>query len=120
MIGRVPRVGSGGSGLLPRASPSNKPEPPEPTRGTRGLIHQLNVSKGGVPKLPVPEARLTDMGLEGDAVIRAAALALGQTQSSTAYDSLIKLIDAPSWRERSQPAARQAASPTRATPRAAR
>jgi aminopeptidase N len=33
------------------------------------------------------------------AVIRAAALALGQTQSPTAYDSLIKLIDAPSWRD---------------------
>jgi len=33
------------------------------------------------------------------AVIRAAAIALGQTQNSTAYDSLIKLIDAPSWRD---------------------
>ncbi len=32
-------------------------------------------------------------------VIRAAAVALGQTQSATAYDSLIKLIDAPSWRD---------------------
>ena len=33
------------------------------------------------------------------AVIRAAAPALGQTKSSAAYDSLIKLIDAPSWRD---------------------
>ena len=33
------------------------------------------------------------------AVIRAAATALGQTKSPTAYDSLIKLIDAPSWRD---------------------
>jgi len=32
-------------------------------------------------------------------VIRAAAVALGQTQSAAAYDSLIKLIDAPSWRD---------------------
>lgn len=32
------------------------------------------------------------------AVIRAAASALGQTKSANAYDSLIKLIDAPSWR----------------------
>jgi len=32
------------------------------------------------------------------AVIRAAASALGQTKSPNAYDSLIKLIDAPSWR----------------------
>ncbi len=33
------------------------------------------------------------------AVIRAAAVALGQTRSPAAYDSLIKLIDAPSWRD---------------------
>ena len=33
------------------------------------------------------------------AVIRAAAPALGQTKSEAAYDSLIKLIDAPSWRD---------------------
>ena len=31
-------------------------------------IHQLNVSPGGVPKRPVPRARLTPLGLEGDAV----------------------------------------------------
>jgi MOSC domain-containing protein YiiM len=31
-------------------------------------IHQLNVSPGGVPKLPVLRARLTPLGLEGDAV----------------------------------------------------
>jgi len=33
------------------------------------------------------------------AVIRAAAPALGQTKSPAAYDSLIKMIDAPSWRD---------------------
>jgi aminopeptidase N len=33
------------------------------------------------------------------AVIRAAAVALGQTKSPGAYDSLVKLIDAPSWRD---------------------
>jgi aminopeptidase N len=33
------------------------------------------------------------------AVIRAAAVALGQTKSASAYDSLVKLIDAPSWRD---------------------
>jgi aminopeptidase N len=32
-------------------------------------------------------------------VIRAAASALGQTKSPTAYDSLITLVDAPSWRD---------------------
>jgi MOSC domain-containing protein YiiM len=34
-----------------------------------GRVHQLNVSPGGgVPKLPVPEARLHELGFEGDAV----------------------------------------------------
>ena len=33
-----------------------------------GRIHQLNCSRGGVPKRPVPEARLTAEGLEGDSV----------------------------------------------------
>jgi aminopeptidase N len=33
------------------------------------------------------------------AVIRAAAVALGQTKSSMAYDTLTKLIDFPSWRD---------------------
>ena len=31
------------------------------------------------------------------AVIRAASLALGQTKSQVAYDSLVRLVDAPSW-----------------------
>lgn len=29
-------------------------------------IHQINLSNGGVPKLPVPEARITAKGLDGD------------------------------------------------------
>jgi MOSC domain-containing protein YiiM len=29
-------------------------------------VHQINVSKGGVPKRPVPEARVTEKGVEGD------------------------------------------------------
>jgi aminopeptidase N len=33
------------------------------------------------------------------AVIRAAASALGQTKSPAAYDSLMKIVDAPSWRD---------------------
>lgn len=40
--------------------------------------------------------------LTGDrsyAVIRAASLALGQTKNPAAYDSLVKLIDLPSWRD---------------------
>ena len=31
-----------------------------------GKVHQLNVSGGGVPKLPVPEAQVTELGLQGD------------------------------------------------------
>src|SRR5215210_8818005 len=33
---------------------------------TRGRVVQVNVSPGGVPKLPVDEARVARMGLEGD------------------------------------------------------
>src|SRR5438093_11191036 len=29
-------------------------------------VHQINVSDGGVPKLPVPEARITVQGVAGD------------------------------------------------------
>jgi MOSC domain-containing protein YiiM len=32
-----------------------------------GRIVQISVSSGGVPKLPVPSARVTELGLEGDA-----------------------------------------------------
>src|SRR5439155_6851883 len=32
-------------------------------------------------------------------VVRAAAVALGQTKSPAAYDTLVKLIDQPSWRD---------------------
>jgi MOSC domain-containing protein YiiM len=31
-----------------------------------GRIVQISVSAGGVPKLPVPSARVTELGLEGD------------------------------------------------------
>jgi MOSC domain-containing protein YiiM len=33
----------------------------------RATIAQISVSLGGVPKLPVPSARVTELGLEGDA-----------------------------------------------------
>ncbi len=32
----------------------------------QGQIHQINISSGGVPKLPIKEARVGSMGLEGD------------------------------------------------------
>src|SRR3712207_3923787 len=34
--------------------------------GTTGVVHQINVSNGGVPKLPVPEAAVTVDGVGGD------------------------------------------------------
>jgi MOSC domain-containing protein YiiM len=35
--------------------------------GLCGTIEQINISRGGLPKRPVPEARVTALGLEGDA-----------------------------------------------------
>lgn len=32
----------------------------------RGTIVQVSISSGGVPKLPVSEARVTELGIEGD------------------------------------------------------
>ena len=31
-----------------------------------GEVLQINISRGGVPKLPVPQARVTALGIEGD------------------------------------------------------
>jgi MOSC domain-containing protein YiiM len=31
-----------------------------------GYVHQISVSNGGVPKLAIPEARITVQGIEGD------------------------------------------------------
>lgn len=36
------------------------------TEDVTGLIAQINSSRGGVPKLSTPEARVTELGLEGD------------------------------------------------------
>lgn len=32
----------------------------------RAYVHQISVSNGGLPKLPVPKARITTEGVEGD------------------------------------------------------
>ncbi|KXK56712.1 MAG: MOSC domain-containing protein [Chlorobi bacterium] len=34
---------------------------------SNGIIHQINISNGGVPKLPVPEGEVTELGIRGDA-----------------------------------------------------
>ncbi len=39
----------------------------ESRRGQGPYLHQISVSAGGLPKLPVPEARITVDGVEGDA-----------------------------------------------------
>jgi aminopeptidase N len=39
------------------------------------------------------------LGDRSYATVRAAALALGETKSPAAYDALVKLLDAPSWRD---------------------
>jgi MOSC domain-containing protein YiiM len=36
------------------------------TRTRHPYLHQISVSNGGVPKLPVPRARVTKEGVEGD------------------------------------------------------
>jgi MOSC domain-containing protein YiiM len=38
----------------------------EPATGRTGRVHQVNVSKGGVPKLPVAGIHVHRLGLEGD------------------------------------------------------
>jgi MOSC domain-containing protein YiiM len=38
----------------------------KPVPGRAGRVHQVNVSPGGVPKLPVPVAQVHRLGLEGD------------------------------------------------------
>lgn len=40
--------------------------PPGAAPGARGRVVQVNVSDGGVPKRPVPSARVTATGLSGD------------------------------------------------------
>ncbi len=55
------------------------------------------------PKLAsVFEAALNDQSYD---VVGAAAVALGKTKAPGAYDALIKLLGAPSWREKTQAAA---------------
>jgi MOSC domain-containing protein YiiM len=39
---------------------------PSPESAVAGRIHQINVSRGGVPKLPVTSAAVTTYGLGGD------------------------------------------------------
>ncbi len=38
----------------------------QPVPGRNGRVHQVNISKGGVPKLPVERADVRRLGLDGD------------------------------------------------------
>jgi MOSC domain-containing protein YiiM len=53
---------------LKRAALGDAPAPrvAEGAPGTVGSVAQVNLSQGGVPKLPVPEARVTKNGVVGD------------------------------------------------------
>lgn len=61
---------STGSERRPRAEPGDDggavTGAPAASGVQAGFVHQLNRSQGGVPKLPVPCARVTEDGLEGD------------------------------------------------------
>lgn len=48
-----------------REDSSNAP-PSEDTSSSRGLVLAVCVSPGGIPKHPVPSARVSELGLEGD------------------------------------------------------
>ncbi len=70
------------------------------TRDANARIRARAVSSLGATK----DARFADtyqrlLADQSYAVVLAAAIALGQTKSPVAYDSLVKLIDAPSWRD---------------------
>jgi aminopeptidase N len=58
-------------------------------------ITTLAVSKDASPA----SVYLQSLNDQSYGVIRAAALALGQTKSPDAYDALVKLLDSPSWRD---------------------
>jgi hypothetical protein len=47
---------------------------------TEGLVHSINTSNGGVPKLPQPECRITLDGVHGDwqAMVPGARLEVGE------------------------------------------
>lgn len=53
--------------------------------GRIGRVHQVNVSRGGVPKLPVPGTRVRRLGLDGDGHAEPEPIHGGELQAVSLY-----------------------------------
>ena len=53
--------------------------------GRAGRVHQVNVSKGGVPKLPVPGTAVRRLGLDGDGHTEPEPIHGGELQAVSIY-----------------------------------
>lgn len=70
------------------------------TKDTNARVRARAVtSLSAIKDPPLAETYQRLLNDQSYAVIKAAALALGQTKSSGAYDSLTRMIEAPSWRD---------------------
>jgi len=56
-----------------------------PVPGRTGRVHQVNVSPGGVPKLPVPGAQVRRLGLDGDGHTEPEPIHGGELQAVSIY-----------------------------------
>ena len=56
-----------------------------PVRGRTGRVHQVNVSAGGVPKLPVPGTQVRRLGLVGDGHNEPEPIHGGELQAVSIY-----------------------------------
>ena len=56
-----------------------------PLPGRFGRVHQVNVSRGGVPKLPVPGAEVRRRGLDGDGHTEPEPVHGGELQAVSLY-----------------------------------
>lgn len=85
---------SGVSGDVARQALVKATKDKKPTVRTRAIMSLAAANDASLAE--TYRQLLTD---ESYAVIRSAAAALGQTKDSTAYDSLVKLLETPSWRD---------------------
>ena len=56
-----------------------------PVPGRTGRVHQVNVSAGGVPKLPVPGTQVRRLGLDGDGHTEPEPIHGGELQAVSIY-----------------------------------
>ncbi len=57
----------------------------DPVPGRTGRVHQVNVSKGGVPKLSVPGTQVRRLGLDGDGHAEPEPIHGGEMQAVSLY-----------------------------------